>query len=149
MADKQHDIRWEQRFTNYRKALAQLQKFVDKGDLSELEQQGLIKAFEYTYELGWNTLKDYLIYQGIVDLAGSRDAIREAFKAGLIADGEGWMEMLQSRNRTSHTYNEETAQEIATAILTRYATLFHALAAKMDGLRAEARDDEEIVCGSD
>lgn len=140
---EQQDIRWEQRFVNYRKALAQLQKFVDKGDLSELEQQGLIKAFEYTYELGWNTLKDYLLYQGIVDLAGSRDAIREAFKAGLIADGDGWMEMLQSRNRTSHTYNEETAQEIATAILTRYAALFQALAAKMDGLRAAARRNEE------
>jgi len=57
---KDKDIRWEQRFSNYRKALAQLQKFVDKGELSDLEKQGLIKAFEYTFELAWNTLKDFL-----------------------------------------------------------------------------------------
>jgi len=60
------DIRWEQRFSNYQKALAQLQKFIDKGRLSELEKQGLVKAFEYTYELAWNTLKDFLEYQGLL-----------------------------------------------------------------------------------
>jgi nucleotidyltransferase substrate binding protein (TIGR01987 family) len=100
-----------------------LQKFIDKGDLSELEKQGLIKAFEYTYELGWNTLKDFLTYRGQTDIYGSRDAIRKAFTSKLINDGEGWMDMLQSRNKTSHTYNEETAEEITNAVLTRHNTL--------------------------
>src|ERR1700761_4630410 len=107
-----NDIRWEQRFANYRKALTQLTKFIDKGDLTDLEEQGIIKAFEYTYELAWNTLKDYLEYQGILDITGSRDALREAFKANLITDGDTWMEMIKSRDLTAHTYNEDTADEI-------------------------------------
>jgi len=116
MTHKNEDIRWEQRFSNYQKALRQLQKFIDKGELSELEAQGLVKAFEYTYELAWNTLKDFLEYRGQTDIYGSRDAIRRAFGLGLIADGEGWMDMLKSRNQTSHTYNEETAEEICRAV---------------------------------
>lgn len=131
------DIRWQQRFSNYKKALAQLQKFIDKGDLSDLEKQGLIKAFEYTYELAWNTLKDFLVYSGQSDIYGSRDAIRKAFTAGLITDGEGWMDMLQSRNKTSHTYNEETADEITAAVLARYHPLFKKLAKKMSAIRHE------------
>lgn len=103
-----HDIRWEQRFSNYKKAYAQLQKFLEKAELSELEKQGLIKAFEYTYELAWNSLKDFLEYNGQNDIFGSRDTIRKAFQLNLIEDGDKWMEMLQSRNKTSHTYNEET-----------------------------------------
>jgi len=133
--DMSDDIRWVQRFSNYRKALRQLEKFYVKGvSLSELEEQGLIKAFEYTYELAWTTLKDYLEYQGYADIIGSRDAIREAFSAGLIADGEQWMEMLTSRNKTSHIYNMEIARDIADAILTRYFTLFKILEAKLDAL---------------
>lgn len=97
------DIRWEQRFSNYQKALAQLLKYTEKETLSEMERQGLIKAFEFTYELAWNTLRDYLLYQGITDIVGSRDTIRTAFRENLIENGEEWMNMLQSRNRTSHT----------------------------------------------
>ena len=133
----QTDVRWKQRFSNYKKALANLRKFVDKGELSELEKQGLIKAFEYTYELAWNTLKDFLKYQGQAEIYGSRDAIRMAFSNGLIEDGEGWMDMLQSRNKTSHTYNEETAEEIANAILTRYYPLFIKFEHKMNSLLSE------------
>lgn len=131
MAD---DIRWRQRFANYQKALGQLRKFIEKNEasgLNELEEQGLIKAFEYTYELGWNMLKDFLEYQGRTGLAGSRDTIREAFKVGLIGDGEGWMQMLQNRNRTSHTYNEATADAITDAILHGHFALFEALDAEM------------------
>ncbi|VAW37997.1 Protein of unknown function DUF86, Caur_2869 group, partial [hydrothermal vent metagenome] len=76
------DVRWLQRFDNYQKALTQLTKFIAQGDLNELEEQGLIQAFEYTYELGWNLLKDYLLYQGTQNIYGSRDAIREAFSVG-------------------------------------------------------------------
>lgn len=131
------DIRWIQRFGNFRKAFAQLQKFIDKGELSELEKQGLIKAFEYTYELAWNTLKDFLLYKGQSDIYGSRDAIRKAFNSGLISDGEGWMDMLQSRNKTSHTYNEETAEEIVEAVFSRYYSLFSLLQQKLNLLEKE------------
>ncbi len=125
------DIRWKQRFSNYQKALGQLQKFVDKGALSELEEQGLIKAFEYTYELAWTTLKDFLEFQGQSDLFGSRDAIQKAFQLNLIEDGEGWMDMLKSRNRTSHSYNQETAREISNAVTTVYYALFQKLNKKL------------------
>lgn len=125
-----------QRFSNYRKALGQLEKFIVKGDLSELEEQGLIKAFEYTYELGWNTLKDYLEYQGIGNIIGSRDTIREAFKAEIIDNGEQWMQMLQSRNLTSHSYNEKTADEIVEAVSKVYFTAFKKLEQKLESLRA-------------
>ena len=134
MNSDKKDIRWKQRFKNYQKALSQLQKFIDKGHLSDLEKQGLIKAFEYTYELGWNSLKDFLTYKGESDIYGSRDAIRKSFVAGLIIDGDGWMDMLQSRNRTSHTYNEETAEEIASAITTKYYPLFKQLERKLTQL---------------
>jgi nucleotidyltransferase substrate binding protein (TIGR01987 family) len=130
------DIRWQQRFANYRKALGQLEKFVLKGELSDMEQQGLIKAFEYTYELAWNTLKDYLEYQSILDLSGSRDAIREAFRINLISNGDAWMEMVVSRNLTSHSYNEETADEIAHAVINTYFNLFKELESKMENLRS-------------
>ena len=139
------DIRWLQRFSNYRKALGQLEKFVVKGELSDLEEQGLIKAFEYTYELAWNMLKDYLEYQGVTNIIGSRDVIREAFKADLIAKGDNWMQMLQSRNLTSHSYNEATADEIVTAILDDYFEAFKALENKMENLRTGNQDDLFIV----
>ena len=131
------DIRWQQRFKNYQKALAQLRKFIRKGNLSELEEQGLVKAFEYTYELAWSTLKDFLQYQGHADIYGSRDAIRKAFEVNLIQDGQGWMDMLESRNKTSHVYNEETANEICQAVQTRYIQLFERLEETMRALCQE------------
>ncbi len=125
------DIRWVQRFANYNKALAQLTKFIVKGDLSELEEQGLIKSFEYTYELGWNTMKDFYADQGETNIQGSKDAIRMAFSRGLITDGEGWMQMVQSRIKAAHTYNADTAAEIANAITGRYYALFREFQQKM------------------
>jgi nucleotidyltransferase substrate binding protein (TIGR01987 family) len=107
------DIRWQQRFSNYRKALAQLETFFAPPALNEREQQGLIKAFEYTYELAWNTLRDLLRSQGDATLLGSRDTLREAFRLGLIENGEAWMLMIQDRNLTRHTYNRSTADAIA------------------------------------
>ena len=128
------DIRWKQRFSNFNKALTQLQKFIDKGELSELEAQGLVKAFEYTYELAWNTIKDFLEFSGQSDIYGSRDAIRKGFQLGLITDGDGWMDMLKSRNQTSHTYNEDTARQINNAVVTRYYDLFVRLRTKFEQL---------------
>ena len=127
------DIRWKQRFSNYQKALRQLQKFIDKGELSELEEQGLIKSFEYTYELAWNTIKDFLEFQGHSDIFGSRDAFRKAFQLGIIEDGAIWMDMIKSRNRTTHTYNEETANEISRTVISVYFDAFKELHEKLEG----------------
>ena len=137
MIDENKDVRWIQRFANFQKAFGQLKKFIDKGELSELEDQGLIKSFEYTFELAWTTLKDFLEYRGQSDIYGSRDAIRKAFQLNLIDDGENWMDMLVSRNRTSHTYNKETAEEICQAVKKVYFSLFQQLENKMDKLKKE------------
>ena len=133
----QQDIRWRQRFSHYLKALQQLDNAVElsrKRPLSDLEEQGLIQVFEFTYELAWNVLRDFLVFQGSQNIHGSRDTIREAFNSGLIEDGEGWMDMHKDRNMTSHTYNRETANEIAENVVQRYYDLFVALQKKMEGV---------------
>ena len=122
------DIRWMQRFDNFKRAFARLADAAAQAKqrkLSELEEQGLIQAFEFTHELAWNTLKDFLEARGtVVKIYGSRDATREAFAADIIKNGEAWMKMIEHRNETSHTYNEEIANAIVEAILTRYVTEF-------------------------
>ena len=132
------DIRWHQCLANYEKAFSRLAAAVELASqrpLSDLEKRGLIQAFEFTHELAWNVMKDYFAWQGTVDITGSRDATRESFSKGLVADGEGWMEMIRSRNQTSHTYNEEVANEIAARITGQYAPLFQAFLLRMQGLR--------------
>ena len=129
------DIRWQQRFANYKKALQQLQSAVELSEqraLSNLEKQGVIQAFEFTHELGWNVLKDYLQDQGNQNIKGSKDATREAFKVALIADGEQWMAMIQSRNVSSHTYNEHIANELVSVIVEQYFALFIELQTEME-----------------
>lgn len=121
------DIRWQQRFSNYRKALGKLAEIsgMEVEKMSDLEKEGVIQRFEYTHELAWNTLKDFLSYQGVSStIFGSRDATREAFAAGLIREGEKWMEMIKSRNLTSHTYNEDTANEVFTKIIADFLPCF-------------------------
>ena len=131
------DIRWEQRFDSYKRALAQLTKFIDKQDLNRLEEQGIIKAFEYTHELAWKLLKAFLSYQGTKDIYGSRDATRKAFNIGLIDNGEIWMKMIKDRNRTSNTYNQATAEEIAGYITEHYIALFIPMQTKMQAIQDE------------
>ena len=117
------DIRWKQRFSNYTKALGQLGGAVrlsGSRPLSDLEKQGLIQAFEFTHELAWNVLKDFYESQGTSGLQGSRDAVRLAFKRGLIEAGDVWMAMIESRNRTSHTYDEGTMEDIVQDICRLY-----------------------------
>jgi nucleotidyltransferase substrate binding protein (TIGR01987 family) len=129
------DIRWQQRFANYKKAVQQLQSAVElrgQRSLSNLEKQGVIQAFEFTHELGWNVLKDYLQDQGNQNIKGSKDATREAFKVALITDGEQWMAMIQSRNVSSHTYNEHVAEELVSVIGQQYFPLFVELQTEME-----------------
>lgn len=132
------DIRWKQRLDNYARALVQLQAAMElqrSRPLSELEQQGMIQVFDFTHELAWNVMKDYFVYQGNGRITGSRDASREAFANGLVDDGEGWMEMVQSRNQSSHTYNRATALALVSRISERYAALFEAFRLRMEALR--------------
>ena len=88
------DVRWQQRFNNYQKALAQLTKFIQHKSLNDLEEQGLIQSFEYTHELAWKTLADFIKSKGSVEIYGSKDATREAFALELIDDGAIWMDMI-------------------------------------------------------
>ena len=135
------DIRWKQRLQNYRQALSRLREAVKlsgERPLSELEQQGLIQGFEYTHELGWNVLKDYLEEQGFVGIIGSKGATREAFKNGLLEDGEAWMDMIKARNLTSHTYQTEVAERIVKDILERFYPALTAL----EGRFAEVEKQE-------
>ena len=134
---KSESRRWVQRLHNYNKALSTLEEAAALAairPLSNLEKQGVIKAFEFTHELAWNVLKDYLEYQGITGVIGSRDAIRESFQRGLITSGEVWMGTIQSRNLSSHTYNEKTAEELYQKILADYVTIFRQMLQKMTEL---------------
>lgn len=137
--DKQ-DIRWRQCFDNFQRAFQTLVEAVDLArtrELSKLEQHGLIRSFEFTHELAWNVLKDYLEAQGFVGIIGSKNATREAFKNGLIADGDAWMDMIKARNLTSHTYNVELAQSIVKNILAQFYPAFAAMA---QAFAARSRD---------
>src|SRR5262245_10926680 len=136
------DIRWLQRFNHFEKALSQLAEAVDlakERPLSKLEEQGLIQAFEFTHELAWNTLRDFLESRGIQNLYGSKDATRAAFKAELIQNGQAWMDMVNSRNLTSHTYDEATAGQIVSAIRNTYVAEFEALRIKLEKLKQETQ----------
>ena len=133
------DTRWIQRFQNYQKALAQLTQAVELSNqrtLSGLERQGLIQTFEFTHELAWNTLKDLLESRGNSGLLGSRDATRAAFKLGLIEHGDAWMQMIESRNQTTHTYNEEVVDRIVRAITSTYLNEFAHLETTLNTLRS-------------
>lgn len=137
----QHELRWHQRLDNYESALKQLTSAVALSKtrrLSELEKQGLIQAFEFTHELAWNVMKDYFFFQGKSDITGSRDATREAYSKGLIQDGESWMEMIKSRNQTSHTYNQHIADDIVEHITASYQACFKQFLEKMEHLKYNA-----------
>ena len=134
------DIRWIQRLSNYKKALKKLGEAVAldrEKKLNELERQGIIQAFEYTHELAWKVMQDFFVYQGNSEIRGSRDATREAFKRELITDGDSWMEMIKKRNLTSHTYNEETAEEIYKSVVQVFYPLFVDLQNEMEGLKSK------------
>jgi nucleotidyltransferase substrate binding protein (TIGR01987 family) len=149
------DVRWLQRFSNYKKALQKLQQAVEYVSLSldavetdtvnsekmnqlldEMMKEALIQRFEYTHELAWNVMKDYAEYQGNSTVGGSRDATREAFQLQLISNGHVWMDMISSRNKTTHTYNEATADEIYFKILKEYYPAFIEFYEKMTALLA-------------
>ena len=131
------DVRWKQRFNNFKKALLQLESAVElsqERSLSQLEKQGIIQAFEFTHEVAWNVLEDYLEDQGEQNIRGSKDATRSAFKVSLISNGELWMAMIQSRNISSHTYDEAIAELLFVSIVDDYFPLFVTLESEMTRL---------------
>ena len=143
--EEENDIRWKQRFSNYKKALAMLTKGIEiveaDGDFSldvrDIMQEGLIRRFEYTLELAWNVMKDYETNQGKLDIPGSRAAIREALSMGIITD-RTWMKSINDRNLSTHDYNRSTAEEIRNKIIKVYYPLFVDFEREM-----EARLDED------
>jgi nucleotidyltransferase substrate binding protein (TIGR01987 family) len=135
--DTPEDVRWKQRFQNFNLALTTLSEahaLAQARPLTKLEAQGLIQGFEFTHELSWNVLKDYLEAQGFPNIIGSRNATRQAFKEALIENGEVWMDMIKARNLTSHTYNLDVAQQISSDILQRFYPAFIQMAATFNSL---------------
>jgi len=131
------DIRWKQRFDNFLKALQTLSDaagLASERELTKLEEQGVIQSFEFTHELAWNVLKDYLEYQGVRGIVGSRGAVREAFRNALIEDGETWMTMIRDRNLSPHTYDQNTAREIVERILRAHHPAFLKMASRFGPL---------------
>ena len=148
------DIRWEQRFSNYVKAFDKLSKAVeivkrsidekeDVDDINELQREGLIQRFEYTHELAWNVISDYAKYQGYQDIKGSRDAIRYGLEHNLISSKE-WMNTISDRNKTSHTYNEETADDVINDIIDTYFPLFLDFRTSMEKLRSTYAEEQQL-----
>lgn len=137
----QQDIRWLQRFSNYRKAMSKLRQAVEiistqmefTDAIDELLQEGLIQRFEYTHELAWKVMKDYAEYQGFTEIRGSRDAMRKALEMELITD-KRWMETIQDRNLTSHNYDDDIAEEIYKNIVNIYYPLFCQFEKKMQSI---------------
>ena len=133
----EEDIRFRQRFQNYKKALDTMKsavKLAASRELSNLEKQGVIQGFEYTFELAWNVMKDYLEEQGITGIIGSKNAVRQAFNLGLIEDGQIWMEMIESRNISSHSYDEEIAEKLHQRIMDNFFWQLTAFAEKMTNM---------------
>ena len=129
--------RWQQRFENYLAALqkydAAVKEYLNNNNLTDLEQEGIIQRFEYTQELSWKVLSDYLKYQGGNEIiTGSRDAYRRAFATGLITDADTWFEMITIRNETSHRYDDEMLDETLKLIAHSFYDCFHQLKNKME-----------------
>lgn len=127
------DVRWKQRYANYKKAVFQLTEFVEKPDLNKFEKQGLIQCFEYTFELAWKTAKDYLEDQGF-SVKSPRQTIQLAFQTELIADGHVWIDALEKRNLMAHTYDENRIKEAERLIRDNYYPMLKALQAELEKL---------------
>lgn len=121
MSDK--DIRWKQRFQNLDKSLHFLRQAIEIKNPDIIQKAGLIQFFEISFELSWNIMKEYMEEQGFHELRSPRDTIKKAFEIGLITDGHTWLQALQNRNLTSHTYDEEAAEKAVHEIETTYYPL--------------------------
>jgi nucleotidyltransferase substrate binding protein (TIGR01987 family) len=116
------DIRWKQRFENYEKALRLLREaLADVDKLSNLEKEGTIQRFEFTVELAWKTLKDYLEYSGVALAQNTpKNVVKQAFTAKIVRDGQLWVDMLDCRNSLSHTYDAAAVDKSVREMADRY-----------------------------
>jgi len=119
MKEEKKDIRWKQRFQNFERTFIFLSKSCKLENYDELQGAGLVQSFEFTFELAWKTLKDYLQNQGL-EVQFPREVIKQAFATQLIKDGTLWIEMLDKRNELTHTYNQEQAQKAVQTIRNKY-----------------------------
>ena len=129
------DIRWKQRFNTYKKALSKLSEVAERDDtdsLSDLEMEGFIQRFEYTFELAWKTLQDLLKSKGYNDITGPNPVIEQAFDDNYLNDGEGWKKMKLARDLTSHIYDAKVADEIVEGILMLYYELLKNLKDRLE-----------------
>jgi nucleotidyltransferase substrate binding protein (TIGR01987 family) len=117
--------RWTERHEFYRKALGQLALgLAGFSALNELEKDGIIQRFEFTFELAWKTLQDYFAQEaGYTDVKGPRPVLKQAVQDGLLTDGHLWLQMLDSRNELTHVYDESESRQILAEILTTYLPL--------------------------
>jgi len=120
------DIRWQQRFVNFEKALKQLTEAIKSNGEEPIDiiKEGIIQRFEFTHELAWKVMKDFLEYEGFQNVSGPRSATREAFNKDLISEGQVWMDMIESRNKTVHTYQESILKVEFKKIVSHYFPLF-------------------------
>jgi len=117
------EIRWKQRFQNFEKSIRLLEEAMKIPHPDIFQKAGLIQFFEITFELAWNTMKDFMEDQGFIELRSPRDTIKKAYEIGMIQDGHQWLETLQNRNLTAHTYDEVTAEKVVTEIRSVYYPL--------------------------
>lgn len=122
MMSEVKDIRWKQRFQNFERAFALLEQAIQITAPSEVERAGLIQFFEMSFELAWKLLKDFLEAEGFT-VRSPRDVLKQAFQASYIADGHTWIDALQDRNLTTHTYDEATAITVERQIRESYYPL--------------------------
>ena len=128
------DIRWKQRFSNFKKALNQFEEAVSGNARERLAQEGLIQRFEYTFELAWKCLQDLLQERGLGEVRGPKPVLEQAFQDGLIADGVLWMEMLRARNEASHIYDEQIFLRIYAQARDKFLQPLQNLSAKLENL---------------
>ena len=135
---QQTDIRWIQRYANFHKACRRLLDVTEAGrfieDLSELELEGLVQRFEYTFELAWKVMQDLLVYKGYEFMQGPNGTMKMAFEDGLISNHDGWRKMAKSRNTLSHVYDEAEVIPIVRLIYSDYAPLLKQLDNTLDDL---------------
>jgi len=133
MSEKK-DLRWKQRFSNYKKALGQFEEAVNQDTQDRLAQEGLIQRFEYTFELAWKCLQDLLQERGLVEIRGPKPVLEQAFQDGLTTDGVLWMEMLRARNSSSHIYDEKVFLKIYHQAKNEFLKPLLALRKKLENL---------------
>jgi len=124
--DNLKSVRWKQRFNNLKKAFGQLEKGKNIIEPSDIEIQGIIQSFEFTFELSWKTMKDFLESQG-VDCNYPREVLKMAFHHNIVTAGETWLEMLSKRNLLAHTYDEKIAQSAYDLITKEYFEVIKSL----------------------